>query len=70
MGLFSYYAEPSNFVISKTTFAGDTMNGPGATKFMVPTVINGHIYVAGQQPNTTACTPQNCYGAVTQWVPQ
>jgi len=44
----------------------DTTNGPGATKFMVPTVVNGHAYVAGQATGTH-CSAAPCSGAVAVW---
>jgi hypothetical protein len=49
-----------------TSFS-DTTNGPGATKFMVPTVINGHVYAAGQKAGVASTTGTTCYGAVTMW---
>jgi len=64
--LYAYTAEPDgNGKINKTPFF-DTKNGPGATKFMVPTVVNGHIYVAGQKKRAY-CNAAPCYGAVTMW---
>jgi hypothetical protein len=68
IGLYAYYAEPDGSgTINLTSFV-DTTNGPGATKFMEPTVINGHVYLAGQQPNVY-CSTAPCFGAITMWAP-
>jgi len=67
VGLYAYYAEPENGTLNLTSFT-DTTNGPGATKFMEPTIINGHVYMAGQQPKVY-CNSAPCYGAVTMWYP-
>jgi hypothetical protein len=67
IGVYAYYAEPVNGSINLTNFV-DTTNGPGATKFMPPTVINGHVYVAGQKANVY-CSAAPCNGAVTMWTP-
>jgi hypothetical protein len=64
--LYAYYAEPdANGNLDLTNFT-DLTNGPGATKFMPPTVINGHIYLAGQKKAVFCGTPP-CYGAATMW---
>jgi hypothetical protein len=44
----------------------DTLNGPSPTKFMVPTVVNGYLYLAGQKPGA-ACNPGSCLGRVVSW---
>ncbi len=70
VGLYAYAAEPLNGAINLTSFT-DTTSGPGATKFSEPTVVNGHVFVAGQKPNAYcsggAASNQTCYGAVTMW---
>ena len=70
-GLYAYTAEPNASGVLKPTPFSDSNNGPGAVKFMVPTVVNGHIFVAGQKASTTNnnyfCSAAPCYGAVTMW---
>ncbi len=63
--LYAYAATPN----SKGQFTqlwSDTTDGPWATKFMPPTVINGHVYVGGQKPNAS-CSAGSCFGRVVVW---
>jgi len=66
--LYAYAAEPdANGKVNLTSFV-DKRNGPGAVKFTVPTVVNGHIYLAGQKIGSAFfCSGAPCYGAVTMW---
>lgn len=70
-GLYAYTAEPNGSGVLKPTPFSDVTNGPGAVKFQVPTIVNGHIFVAGQKPspvsNNYFCSTAPCYGAVTMW---
>jgi hypothetical protein len=53
----------------------DNANGPGAVKFTAPTVVNGHVYAAGESIINNSymgvyglCHAiDGCYDAVTVW---
>jgi hypothetical protein len=64
--LFAYQAVPSTNGGSLPLVWSDTTNAPRATKFMVPTVINGHVYVPGGNP-TKQCAVGTCPGRVVSW---
>ncbi len=49
-----------------TSLWKDEIHGPLPTKFMVPTVLSGHVYVGGQSPNGT-CAANSCLGRVVSW---
>jgi hypothetical protein len=70
--LYAYQAVPSSVTQQFTQKWFDTTNGPWSTKFMVPTVVNGHVYVGGQKPDPTnqckaASTGGSCLGRVVSW---
>lgn len=69
VGLFAYQALPSGG--SLTQKFSDTTSGPFPTKFSVPTVVNGHVYVAGRCPASVSgcstCTAGSCFGEVVSW---
>lgn len=68
-GLFAYQAIPSGGALTQEYI--DTTSGPFPTKFSVPTVVDGHVYVAGRCPtNVTGCGTcgaGSCYGEVVSW---
>jgi len=64
--LFAYQAVPSSPGGQFSQKWEDTTNGPLPTKFMVPTVINGHVYVGGKKPNSS-CSPGSCLGQIVSW---
>jgi hypothetical protein len=64
--LFAYQAVPPSPGNQFPQEWSDTTNGPAPTKFMVPTVINGHVYVGGKKPNAT-CNPGSCLGQAVSW---
>jgi hypothetical protein len=63
--LYAYAALP-NQLGQFSQIWSNIVDGPYATKFMVPTVSNGHVYVAGQKPNAT-CAAGSCFGKVVAW---
>ena len=70
--LYAYHAVPTSpgGLFATANGFSDASNGPGATKFMVPTVINGYVYVAGQKSGTTCTTTGTlgaCVGKVVSW---
>ncbi len=65
--LFAYQATPSGSGGMFMQEFSDQTRGPAPTKFMVPLVVNAHIYVAGQQPGSSACAAGNCFGQVVSW---
>jgi hypothetical protein len=64
--LFAYQAVPSTQGGTLNMVWSDITSPPKVAKFMVPTVINGHVYVGGGNP-TKACTAGSCLGRVVQW---
>jgi hypothetical protein len=64
--LYAYQAVPPQAGGSFTLEWSDTTNGPLPTKFIVPTVINGYVYVGGQKPGAT-CSAGSCAGRVVAW---
>lgn len=72
-GLFAYQAMPSGGAL--TLKYSNTADGPSPTKFSVPTVVDGHVYVAGQCPtsvtgcSTTCLSAGSCLGEVVSFHP-
>lgn len=64
--LYAYQALPGQQNGTLNQIWSDTSNGPLPTKFMVPTVVNGHVYVGGQKPGAT-CSAGSCLGRVVSW---
>lgn len=74
VGLYAFQALPNSSNQLVALSLADTMHGPGAIKFSEPTVVNGHVYVAGYNYSTiSSCTSQYsggvCYGSVVSWHP-
>jgi hypothetical protein len=70
--LYAYQATPESLHGLFKLLWNDTSNGPWATKFMVPTVANGRVYVGGEKPDplsqcTTAYSGGSCLGRVVSY---
>ena len=65
--LFAYHAMPGVQGGKLRLIWSDTARGPKGTRFMVPTVVNGHVYVAGGKTNTPKCDVGTCLGRVVSW---
>src|ERR1700677_415578 len=63
--LFAYPAMPTTQGGTLSLIWSDTTHGPKPAKFNLPTVINGHIYVAGGASKT--CVAGSCFGRVDSW---
>ncbi len=64
--LYAYGAVPNLAGGQFTSLWSDTTSGPLPTKFMVPTVVSGYVYVGGQKPSAT-CSAGSCIGRVVSW---
>lgn len=64
--LYAYQAVPSTQGGTLNMVWSDVTSPPRVAKFQEPTVINGHVYVAGGRPGK-ACTAGNCLGRVVEW---
>jgi hypothetical protein len=62
VGLYAYKAAPDSSHKLGIPLFTDAMNGPGTTKFMVPTVVNGVVYIAGQHPGMTCADAYDSTG--------
>ncbi len=65
--LFAFQAVPSTQGGQLSLLWSDTTNPPKLTRYMVPTVINGHVYVAGGKPYAPKCAVGTCLGRVVSW---
>jgi hypothetical protein len=66
--LFAFQAVPKTQGGTLPLLWSDTTRTPKTTRFMVPTVINGHVYVAGGKPNTPKCDDVGaCLGRGVSW---
>jgi hypothetical protein len=64
--LYAYQAIANPIGSAFKQIFSDTTNGPLPTHFMVPTVVNGQVFVGGQKPNQT-CQAGRCAGRVVVW---
>jgi len=64
--LYAYQAIPQGQGGEFKQIFSDTTSGPLPTHFMVPTVVNGQVFVGGQKPNQT-CQAGGCSGRVVVW---
>ena len=73
--VYAFPAVPANGAIGNPLWMDNT-NGPGATKFSEPTIVNGHVYAAGESitnnndyntPGLCLLQTGTCYGAVVAW---
>jgi hypothetical protein len=70
--LFGYQAVPPSLGAKFNLKTSDTTNGPGAIKFSVPTIVDGHVFAAGGLQVTVGttkevCPAPPCYGQVVSW---
>lgn len=64
--LYAYQAIPQSQGGAFKQIFFDTTKGPLPTHFMVPTVVNGQVFVGGQKPNQS-CQAGSCTGRVVVW---
>jgi len=64
--LYAYAALPAQRGGELPLLFSDTTDGPLPTHFMVPTVVNGQVFVGGQKPNQS-CQAGSCTGRVVVW---
>jgi hypothetical protein len=65
--LYAYQALPAAAGGQLNLVWSDTTKGPKPTRFMVPTVINGHVFVGGSKPQGKKCSVGTCLGRVVSW---
>jgi len=64
--LYAYQAVPNTQGGTLPMVWSDITSPPKVAKYMVPTVINGHVYVGGGNP-AKACNAGSCPGSVVEW---
>ena len=64
---FAYQAVPNSAGGPLPMVWSDKTNAPAPSRFMIPTVINGHVYVAGGKPVAGKCAAGACLGRVVAW---